>query len=55
MPVSSLNNLIILYPLKQVPVNLLVVLRQNQGFEQEAQGPVLDLERDPDLVPRYQE
>ena len=53
MPVSSMDNLIILYPLKQVPVNLLVVLRQDQWLKQEAQGPVLDLERDP--VPRFQE
>ena len=55
MPVSSLDNLIILCPLKQVLLNLQAVLYQNLEFVQVVQGLFLDLELVQDPVQRYQE
>ena len=55
MPVSSLDNLIILCPLKQVFLNLQAVLCQDLEFEQVVQGFVQDLELVQDPVQRFQE
>ena len=60
MPVSSLNNLIILCPLKQVLLkqvllNLQAVLYQDLELAQVVQVLVQDLELVQDPVQRYQE